>query len=160
VEVGTGSLGQGLSVGCGLAWSLRRRGRVGRVFVLMSDAECNEGQIWEAAMFAAHHRLANLIALIDLNGSKALGDTGTILDLQPMADRWRAFGWHVIETDGHDIGSLYSALTDEIADRTGPAVIVCRTVLGKGISFMEKRVEWHYRNLTEDLAATALQEIG
>jgi transketolase len=160
VEVGTGSLGQGLSVGCGLAWSLRRRGRVGRVFVLMSDAECNEGQIWEAAMFAAHHRLANLIALIDLNGSQALGDTGTILDLQPMADRWRAFGWHVIETDGHDIGSLYSALTDEIADRTGPAVIVCRTVLGKGISFMEKRVEWHYRNLTEDLAATALQEIG
>jgi transketolase len=160
VEVGTGSLGQGLSVGCGLAWSLRRRGDGGRVFVLMSDAECNEGQVWEAAMFAAHQRLANLIALIDLNGSQALGDTRTIIDMHPMADRWRAFGWHAIETDGHDIASLHSAMTDGIADRTGPAVIVCRTVLGKGISFMQNLLEWHYRNLTKDLASTALQEIG
>jgi transketolase len=159
VEVGTGSLGQGLSVGCGLAWSLRCRACPGRVFVLMSDAECNEGQVWEAAMFASHHRLANLIALIDVNGSQALGDTRTILDLHPMADRWRAFGWHAIEADGHDLASLYSALTDGIADRNRPVVLVCRTVLGKGVSFMEKRVEWHYRNLTQDLAATALQEL-
>ena len=160
VEVGTGSLGQGLSVGCGLAWSLRRRDSAGRVFVLMSDAECNEGQVWEAVMFAAHQRLGNLIALIDLNGSQALGDTRKIIDMHPMVDRWRAFGWHAIETDGHDIASLHSALTDGIAGRTGPTVIVCRTVLGKGISYMENRVEWHYRNLTTELAATALQEIG
>jgi len=160
VEVGTGSLGQGLSVGCGLAWSLRRRGTAGRVFVLMSDAECNEGQVWEAAMFAAHHRLTNLIALIDLNGMQALGDTRTIIDMHPMVDRWRSFGWHAIEADGHDIDSLHSAMTDGIANRTEPAVVVCRTVLGKGISFMENRLEWHYRNLTTDLAAAALQEIG
>jgi transketolase len=160
VEVGTGSLGQGLSVGCGLAWSLRRRSASGRVFVLMSDAECNEGQVWEAAMFAAHHRLTNLIALIDLNGMQALGPTGTIIDMHPMADRWRAFGWQAIEADGHDLTALHSALTDGIAGRTGPAVVVCRTVLGKGVSFMENHLEWHYRNLTPDLAATALQEIG
>ena len=160
VEVGTGSLGQGLSVGCGLAWSLRRRESHGRVFVLMSDAECNEGQVWEAAMFAAHHRLTNLIALIDLNGMQALGETRTILDLNPMVDRWRAFGWHAIESDGHDIDALVAALTARIDNRTGPAVVVCRTVLGRGVSFMEGRLEWHYRNLTPELAATALQEIG
>jgi transketolase len=160
VEVGTGSLGQGLSVGCGLAWSLRRRGASGRVFVLMSDAECNEGQVWEAAMFAAHHRLTNLIALIDLNEMQALGHTRTIIDMHPMVDRWRAFGWHALEVDGHDVDALHWALTDGIAGRTGPAVVVGRTVLGKGVSFMEDQLEWHYRNLTPDLAATALREIG
>jgi transketolase len=160
VEVGTGSLGQGLSVGCGLAWSLRRQRSDGRVFVLLSDAECNEGQVWEAAMFAAHHRLTNLIALIDLNQMQALGDTRSIIDMHPMVERWRAFGWHAIEVDGHDIASLLSALTDGVAARTGPAVVVCRTALGKGVSFMENRLEWHYRNLSPELAASALQEIG
>jgi transketolase len=160
VEIGTGSLGQGLSVGCGLAWSLRRRADAGRVFVLMSDAECNEGQVWEAAMFAAQHRLENLVALIDLNGMQALGPTAAILDLHPMADRWRAFGWHAVEVDGHDLAAMHWALTAGIAGRTGPAVLVCRTVLGRGVSFMEGRLEWHYRNLSPDLAAAALLELG
>jgi transketolase len=160
VEVGTGSLGQGLSVASGLAWSLRRRGDAGRVFVLMSDAECNEGQVWEAAMFAAQHRLDNLVALIDLNGMQALGPTTDILDMRPMADRWRAFGWHAVDVDGHDLAGLHSALTVGIDGRSGPAVVVCRTVLGRGVSFMEGRLEWHYRNLSPDLAAAALREIG
>jgi transketolase len=160
VEAGTGSLGQGLSVGFGLAWSLRRRGSQGRVFVLMSDAECNEGQVWEAAMFGAHHGLTNLIALIDLNGMQALGPTRSIIDMHPMVDRWRAFGWHAIEADGHDVEALHSALTDGVSDRTKPAVVICKTVVGKGVSFMENQLEWHYRNLTPDLAAAALQEIG
>jgi transketolase len=160
VEVGTGSLGQGLSVGSGLAWSLRRRGDAGRVFVLMSDAECNEGQVWEAAMFAAQHRLDNLVVLIDLNGMQALGPTRDIINMRPMADRWRAFGWHAVDVDGHDCTELHSALTAKIAGRPGPAVIICRTVLGRGVSFMEDRLEWHYRNLSPDLAAAALREVG
>jgi transketolase len=126
----------------------------------MSDAECNEGQIWEAAMFAAHHRLANLVALVDANGMQALGPTRSIIDMHPLADRWRAFGWHAIECDGHDPEALDYALTEGIDPRTGPAAVVCRTVAGKGVSFMENQLEWHYRNLTPDLAAAALQEIG
>jgi transketolase len=159
VEVTTGSLGQGLSVGCGLAHALKQRGSPARVFVLLSDAECNEGQVWEAAAFAAHHRLNNLVAIIDLNGMQAMGPTCDVLDMNPMSQRWRAFGWHVQEADGHDEASLLAALTGGIADRQGPAVVVARTKLGKGISFMENRLEWHYRNLTPALAEQALDEI-
>jgi transketolase len=159
IEVGTGSLGQGLSVGCGQALALQRRASPGRVFVLLSDAECNEGQVWEAAMFAAHHRLRNLIVLIDDNGMQALGPTRAVLDTSPLAERWRAFGWHAVEVDGHDERALRVALTEGIAGRKGPAVVVARTVLGRGVSFMEDRLEWHYRNLTAELAAQALSEL-
>jgi transketolase len=157
VEVATGSLGQGLSVGCGLSYALRQQGSAGRVFVLLSDAEVNEGQVWEAAMFAAHHRLANLVAIVDLNGMQAMGPTARILDLTPVAGRWRAFGWHATDTDGHDPVALTTALA---AERPGPSVVVARTLLGKGVSFMEDRLEWHYRNLTPQLAEQALAEIG
>jgi transketolase len=163
VEVATGSLGQGLSVGCGLAYALKQRGSPARVFVLLSDAECNEGQVWEAAAFAAHHGLDNLIAIIDLNGLQALGPTRAILDMNPMARRWQAFGWQAVEADGHDEASLFAALTDGIAGHGGaaqPAVVVARTVLGKGVSFMENRLEWHYRNLTPELAEQALEEVS
>jgi transketolase len=159
VEVGTGSLGQGLSVACGLALALRRRGSPARVFALLSDAECNEGQTWEAVMLAAHHRLDNLIALVDCNGMQALGPTGEVLDLEPLAPRWRAFGWDAIEADGHDVAAIETALTDGIAGRRGPAVVLARTALGKGISFMEGRLEWHYRNLSPALAEQALREL-
>lgn len=160
VEVATGSLGQGLSVGCGLALALRRRASPARVYVLVSDAECNEGQVWEAVMFAAHHRLDNLIVVVDLNGMQAMGATSKVLDLTPMAARWRAFGWHALEVDGHDEAALYQALTAGIAPRSGPAVVVARTVLGKGVGYMENRLEWHYKNLTPPLAAQALEQIG
>jgi transketolase len=160
VEVSTGSLGQGLSVGCGIALALRRRRSPARVFVLLSDAECNEGQVWEAAMFAAHQRLDNLVALVDVNGMQALGRTRDVLDLDPMAARWRAFGWHALDVDGHDLGALVAALTSGLEGRRGPAVVLARTVLGKGVSFMEDRLEWHYRNLSAELAGRALTEVG
>lgn len=159
VEVATGSLGQGLSVGCGIAHALKARGSAARVFVLVSDAECNEGQMWEAIMFAAHHRLDNLVVVIDCNGMQALGATAGIVDLSPMARRWQAFGWHAVEVDGHDESALLAGFTERLAGRTGPAVVVARTALGKGVSFMENRVEWHYRNLTPALARDALREI-
>jgi transketolase len=129
------------------------------VFVLLSDAECNEGQVWEAAMFAAQQRLDNLTALIDLNGMQALGRTREVLDLSPMAARWQAFGWDVVEADGHDPNAVAVAAAPLVAG-AGPRVVVCRTVIGKGVSFMEDRLEWHYRNLSPDLARAALREIG
>ena len=158
VEITTGSLGQGLSVGCGLAYALRKRGSPARVFVLLSDAECNEGQVWEAAMFAYHHRLANLVVVVDVNGMQALGRTRDVLDLDPLARRWEAFGWLAREADGHDEADLLAALTDGIAGRSGPAVVLARTVLGKGVSFMEDRLEWHYRNMPPELDGLALEE--
>jgi transketolase len=128
------------------------------VFVLLSDAECNEGQVWEAAMFAAHHRLDNLVAVVDVNGMQALGRTSEVLDTSPLARRWEAFGWLAVEADGHDESALLAAFTARLAERTTPAVVLARTVLGKGVSFMEDRLEWHYRNLPPDLAALALEE--
>jgi transketolase len=160
VEVATGSLGQGLSVACGIAYALKRRRSPARVYVLLSDAECNEGQVWEAAMFAAHHRLDNLIAAVDVNGMQALGRTAEVLDTAPLARRWEAFGWHAHEADGHEVSDLLEAFTWGVAGRGGPAVVLARTVLGKGVSFMEDRLEWHYRNLPADLAGRAMSELG
>jgi transketolase len=159
VEVGTGSLGQGLSVACGQALSLTRRGSTARVFALLSDAECNEGQVWEAVMLAAHHRLKNLIAVVDCNGMQAMGATEKIIDLRPMTQRWAAFGWRAVEVDGHETDALAEALTTGLAGQSGPVVVVANTALGKGVSFMENRLEWHYRNLSNELAEKALQEV-
>jgi transketolase len=160
VEISTGSLGHGLSAACGIALALRRRQSPTRVFVLMSDAECNEGQVWEAAMFAAHYQLDNLIALVDVNGMQAMGPTRRVLDLEPLARRFEAFGWHEQEVDGHDEEALRLALTKGIASRGGPAIILARTLAGKGVSFMERQLEWHYRNIDGELAERAMQEIG
>ena len=159
VDLSTGSLGQGLSTGCGLALGSRLRQLPSRTFVLMSDAECNEGQVWEAALFAAHQRLTNLIAVIDLNGSQALGRTSDILDIPDHARVWESFGWEAAEVDGHDLRALNTALTPP-ARGERPRVVLARTVLGKGVSFMEGRHEWHYRNLTPELAARALDELA
>jgi transketolase len=170
IDVGTGSLGQGLSVACGIALSRRMRRSPGRVFALLSDAECNEGQVWEAAQFAAHHRLGNLVAIVDFNGMQAMGKTTEILDLSPLPDRWRAFGWHAVDVDGHDVNALANVLdivdlatssppgTPGGEDVARPTVVVARTKLGHGVSFMENRLEWHYRPLTDELAGRALAE--
>jgi transketolase len=157
VDVSTGSLGMGLSIGCGLAHGLRLKGQRSRVFVLVSDAECNEGQVWEAAMFAAHHALSGLVAIVDLNGLQALGHTREVLAFD-MAAAWSAFGWDTVEVDGHDLDALLDALHAPPRDGA-PRAIVARTVLGKGVSFMEDRLEWHYRNLTPELARRALAEL-
>ncbi len=157
VDVGTGSLGQGLSVACGLAYGLRLDRLPGRVFALLSDAECNEGQVWEAAQFAAHHKLNNLTALVDANGTQALGRTEEILDLSPMAKRWEAFGWHALEADGHDHASLLEAVE---APRDGrPRMIIAKTVIGKGVSYMEDRVAWHYKSMSPDEFALGKAEV-
>jgi len=158
VDVSTGSLGHGLSVACGLAYGFRLRRRAPRVFVLVSDAECNEGQIWEAAFFAAHHRLSNLWVVVDLNGLQALGRTRDIIAMPNMAGLWQAAGWVAVETDGHDLKGLLDAFNPS-EPLGGPTVVVARTVLGKGVSFMEDRLEWHYRNLTPALAEQALREL-
>lgn len=157
VDVSTGSLGQGLSVGCGLAYGLRQRRSPGRVFVVLSDAECNEGQVWEAAMFAAQHRLANLTAIIDLNGTQAMGPTRDILDLNPVADKWTAFGWEASTVDGHDLQALVAALSAPPVGR--PRLVVARTVMGKGVSFMEGSTAWHYLSLKPEQKDQALAEL-
>ena len=160
IEAATGSLGQGLSIGAGVVLAARLQGSARRAFVLMSDAECNEGSVWEAAMFAAHHRLSALTALIDLNGQQAMGRTDDILSLSPMAERWRAFGWDVHEVDGHDhaaLGRVFAGLDTA----TGPPhVLVARTVFGKGVSYMERQLKWHYLPMSDDDYGRALQELG
>ena len=155
VEVGTGSLGQGLSVACGIALALRRQRSPARIVALLSDAECNEGQVWEAAQFAAHHRLANLISLVDANGMQALGPTAGILDLESLEAKWTAFGWQAETVDGHDVARLAERL-EAPAESDRPRMLICRTRLGHGVSFMENRHEWHYRNLSPELYAAAI----
>ena len=158
VELSTGSLGQGLSVACGLALGLRLRGSPARVYTLLSDAEINEGQVWEAAMFAGHHHLDNLLAVIDWNGMQALGPTRRVLRLASATAPWVAFGWDAVEADGHNVESLLAACSPAVSPGR-PRVVIAHTVLGKGVSFMENCLEWHYRNLTDDLACRALTEL-
>jgi transketolase len=130
------------------------------VFVLMSDAECNEGSVWEAAMFAAHHRLAALTALVDLNGQQAMGNTDDILSLSPMVDRWRAFGWDVHDVDGHDHAALAATLGRLDATTGPPHVLVARTVFGKGVSYMERQLKWHYLPMSDDDYRQAMLDLG
>jgi transketolase len=158
IDLSTGSLGLGLSVGCGIALGLKRKASPGRIFVLLSDAELNEGAVWEAAQFAAHHRQDNLTAVIDLNGLQAFGFTRDVLDLSPVSDKWKAFGWETVDVDGHNHAGLFKAFSDPMNGK--PRVVIARTVQGKGVSFMENRLEWHYRNLTPEQAKLALREIG
>ncbi len=158
VDFSTGSLGHGLPMGVGAALAARAQGSARRVFVLLSDAECNEGSVWEAAMFAAHHGLTNLVAIVDDNGQQALGATRDILDLGPLADRWQAFGWEARAVDGHDAGALATALTDP-GPAGRPGVVVAETVFGKGVSFMERQVRWHYLPMSDAEHAHALEEV-
>lgn len=160
IDFSTGSLGHGLSVATGAALAARLQGSSRRVFAVLSDAECNEGSVWEAAMFAAHHGLSNLVAIVDVNGQQALGYTRDVLDLEPLADRWRAFGWDVHEVDGHDLEAMASAL-GQTADRdSGPRILLARTVFGKGVSFMERRIEWHYLPMSEEEYTIATAQLN
>ena len=162
VDFASGSLGHGLSMAAGAALAARLQGSSRRAFVLLSDAECNEGSVWEAAMFAAHHGLSNLVALIDLNGQQALGHTEDVLDLSPMAERWRSFGWDVIEDDAveGDAAGRIAARLNAIDTSSGPPrVLIARTRFGKGVSFMESQVKWHYWPMSDDECAQALREV-
>jgi len=159
VDFSTGSLGHGLSMGAGAALAARFHGSSRRVFVLVSDAECNEGSLWEAVMFAAHHRLANLIAIIDLNGQQAFGYTDQVLSLTPMAERWRAFGWDVQEVSGHDVAAITETIAGLNTASGSPHALVAHTVFGKGVSYMERQIKWHYWPMSDAEYRQALEEI-
>ena len=143
VEAATGSLGHGLPIGLGHALAARIQNRCYRVFVLMSDGECNEGSVWEAAMMASAQSLDNLTVIVDFNKWQATGRSEEVLNLAPLADKWRSFGWDIVEVDGHDVGAIENLLR-ESAERQ-PRAIIAHTVKGKGVSFMEDDNNWHYR---------------
>jgi len=160
VDFSTGSLGQGLSIATGAALAARRQGSSRRVFALLSDAETNEGSIWEAAMFAAHHGLSNLVALIDMNGQQALGYTHEVMDPgPPAAARWEAFGWDVHDVDGTDPDAIARAIGALDTSAGPPHVLLARTVFGRGVSFMESRIEWHYLPLEAETHRQAVAEL-
>ena len=159
VDFSTGSLGMGLSFGAGVALAARLSGATHRAFVLVSDAECNEGSLWETVMFAAHHSLSNLVAIVDNNGQQALGKTKEIIDLNPLGEKWRAFGWNVQEVDGHSTSELKNALCRLNTASGPPNVVIANTVSGKGVSFMEGKVAWHYLPLSDEQYVRARGEI-
>jgi transketolase len=159
IDFSTGSLGHGLSIGAGSALGARLQGSTRRVFVLVSDAECNEGALWEAVMFAAHHRLANLVAIMDLNGQQALGYTEEVMSLSPMERRWEAFGWDAHVVDGHDVKEMRQTVSALDTSSGPPHVLIARTVFGKGVSYMERQIKWHYWPMTDEEYRHALKEI-
>lgn len=160
VDFSTGSLGQGLPMACGAALAARLQGSARRVYVLLSDAELNEGSVWEAAMFAAHHRLSNIVALVDVNGQQALGYTRDVIDLEPLGDRWRSFGWDVRDVSGHDVVALGAALQESGEGGTDrPKVVLARTTFGQGVDFMERRIEWHYLPMSDDEYRLAAEQV-
>ncbi len=157
IEYSMGSLGHGLSVGVGMAIANRQTKNLGRIFVLLSDGECNEGSVWEAVMLAAHLRLTNLTAIVDYNKIQSFGRTNEVINQEPIVDRWKAFGWDVVEVNGHDFEELLAALE---MDQTRPKVIIAHTIKGKGVSFMEDSLDWHYKSPNKEQYEQALLELG
>jgi transketolase len=146
VEASTGSLGHGLSIGVGMALAARMRERANRVFVIMGDGEINEGSVWEAAMCAGKHSLANLVAIVDYNKIQSAGPTAEIQELEPLADKWRAFGFATVEVDGHDVAKLCAVFRGVPLDAKRPTAVICHTVKGKGFPFAEHDPEWHHKS--------------
>jgi len=159
VEATCGSLGQGLSVGLGMALSGRRHGRPYRVYVILGDGEMQEGQVWEAAMAAGSLGVDSLCVVLDLNRMQVEGDTDRVLAMAPIADKWRAFGFHICECDGHDIKALLQAFAEARQTRGKPTVLLAHTIPGKGVSFLEGTLA-HHMKLPPDLATAALRELG
>lgn len=145
VEFSTGSLGHGLGVGAGMAFQLRRLGGDQRTFVLLGDGECDEGSVWEAAMFAAHHKLGGLCVIIDYNKLQSLGPVADTIELEPFDAKWVSFGWRVTHANGHDHDALHRALTQPSGTDDQPLCIIAHTIKGAGVPFMENQVLWHYR---------------
>ncbi|MEG3068989.1 MAG: transketolase [Syntrophaceticus schinkii] len=160
VEASTGSLGQGLSMGLGIALAGRLEQRDYCVYVLLGDGECQEGQVWEAAMAAAHYRTGNLTAILDYNGLQIDGPIKEVMSPLPFPDKWRSFGWAVQEVDGHDFQDLLAAFDWAAGIKDRPSMIIANTVKGKGVSYMENEVGWHGKAPDKEQAAQALEEIG
>lgn len=159
VEVSTGSLGHGLSIGCGVALAGKRDSRPYRVFVMLSDGELDEGSNWEPILFAPHHGLDNLVAIVDYNKIQSFGGVSEVLELAPLAEKWRAFRWAVREIDGHDHAEIEDALTSLPAEPGRPTVVIAHTIKGKGVSFMEGQLLWHYRPPDAEQLKLALAEL-
>jgi len=162
IDFSSGSLGHALSAGLGMTLGGRLSGREFNVFALLGDGELQEGQVWEAAMSAAHHRARRLIAIVDRNEHSLDGKVEDVMGVEPLPDKWRAFGWEAHEVDGHDVPALLALLQGIVADdvRTSPAVVIAHTVKGKGVSFMESELGWHLGYLAAEDEERALAEIG
>ncbi len=160
IEAATGSLGHGLGLGAGMALAARIQDRPSRVCVVLSDGECNEGSVWEAALFAAARKLERLVAIVDFNGWQATGRTRDILALDPLREKFAAFGWHAVNIDGHDLAALTTALARIPETPDKPTALVAATVKGKGVSLMEDDNTWHYRIPTADELIAARRELG
>jgi transketolase len=160
VEMSAGSLGQGLSFAVGTALAGKLDKLPYKVYTLLGDGECNEGQVWEAAMAASHFKVDNLIAIVDKNGIQLDGWTKDIMNMEPFADKWRSFGWKVVEVDGHDLVTLIGALEDARNVKGQPTAIIAHTVKGKGVSFMENNPDFHGKAPTPSEVERALQEVG
>ena len=160
VEVSTGSLGQGLSISCGIALAAKIDNKDSRVYTLLGDGECDEGQIWEAALLASHYKLDNLTAIIDRNGLQIDGPTEKVLCLEPIAGKWREFGWHVIDIDGNKIPEIVESFDEARRTKGKPTVIIAHTFKGKGVSFMEWICSFHGKALNKEEMKIALQELG
>jgi len=159
VDLSTGSLGHGLPVAAGMALSAKINTKKHRVFVLMSDGECDEGSNWEAILFSAHHKLDNLVAIVDRNKLQSIHSTEDTLELEPFADKWRSFGWEVVEVDGHDHDSLFNTCIETANTSGKPLCVIAETTKGKGVSFMENQVLWHYRSPQGDEYDAAISEL-
>jgi transketolase len=160
VEASTGSLGHGLSIGIGLALHARFENASHRVFVVISDGESNEGSVWEAALCASKHRLDQLVVLVDYNKQQSYGTTYEVLDLDPLADKWRAFGFAVREADGHSVSELRDVLRQTPFEPGKPSIIICHTIKGKGVSFVENNLNWHHKTkITEEEARSMQAEL-
>jgi transketolase len=160
VEASTGSLGHGLSIGCGMALAGKQDDRSYRVFVLLSDGECDEGSTWEAALFIPFHQLDNLVAIVDYNKIQSFGTVEEVLSLEPLASKWQAFGWAVREIDGHNFKQIEDALLAIPFEPGRPSCVIAHTVKGKGVSFMEGQLAWHYKPPNDEQLHQALAELG
>lgn len=160
LEASTGSLGQGLSLGIGMALTARLDGSPSRTYVVLGDGEIQEGQIWEAAMFGSYHKLDNLVAIVDYNKIQLDGFVNEILGLEPLVDKWRSFGWHVIDLDGHNIPALQSAFAEAAATKGQPTVILANTIKGKGVSFMENNPKFHGAAPSKEEFEKAMAELA
>jgi transketolase len=159
VEASTGSLGHGLAMGCGMALAGKRDACDYRVFVMLSDGECDEGSTWESALFAPHHQLDNLVVIIDYNKIQSLDRVEHTLALEPFREKWKAFGWSVHEIDGHDLGEIEATLSAVPFEKARPSCVIAQTTKGKGVSFMEDSVFWHYQSPNTEELHRALQEL-
>lgn len=161
VEMSAGSLGHGSCVGCGMAYAKRVQGYKGNVYVLLGDGECNEGSVWESAMFAARFKLSNLVLIVDRNHFQAYGSDEQVLNMGDLEEKFRSFGCHAVTIDGHDYHQIQEALENAVSDiPNAPTVIIADTVKGKGVSFMENRLEWHFKSPDEEQLKIALEELG